>query len=250
MTQRPDDPSAVVKPAFPPIRLNTAREDKRQPGRDVSIDILDAAEAAFADFGFGGASLRAIAREAGVNQAMIAYYFGSKEGLFEAVIRRRADPINRQREATLDSLLARGDPSVEALMDAFIRPAMELARDRAQGGYSYVKLIAALVSSTDELALRVVRDCFDWIAQRYIEAITCAQPGLDHSSATRGYILSIAVAMTASVMERRAIGLASDNGYDQAETAELVDIAVAYAAAGIRALARSNANEQQPAGGK
>lgn len=223
--------------------VSKAREDKRASGRDVNIEILDAAEAAFADFGFGGASLRAIARQAGVNQAMIAYYFGSKEGLFEAVIRRRADHINQQRQEMLDALLARGNPTLEELMDAFIRPAMELARDRTRGGYSYVKLIAALVSSTDDLALRVVHDCFDWIAQRYIEAIKSAQPGLGHSAATRGYILSIAVAMTASVMEGRALGLASDDGYDQADTAELVRISVAYSAAGIRALARADNNK-------
>jgi len=174
---------------------------------------------------------------------MIAYYFDSKQGLFEAVIRRRADHINRQREAALEVLLSRGQPMLEDLMEAFIRPAMELARDRDQGGYSYVKLIAALVSSTDELALRVVHDCFDWIARRYIDAFQIAEPGLTHSSATRGYILSISVAMNASVMEARAAGLASSRGYDTADTAELVRIAVAYATAGIRALARETRDE-------
>jgi AcrR family transcriptional regulator len=215
------------------------------PRIDARIAILDSAEANFAEFGYGGASLRQIAREAGVNQAMVAYYFGSKEGLFEKVIRRRADHINQQRDTLLEEILARGKPSLEELMDAFIRPAMELARDRTRGGYSYVKIIAVLVSSTDELSLRVVHNCFDWIARRFIDAIKLAEPGLSDSAATRGYMLAISVAMTSSVMERRATRLSLDQSYDQADTAELVRDAAAYATAGIRALARQHLNQNQ-----
>ena len=56
---------------------------------DVSIAILYAGERAFAEFGYDGASMRAIARDAGVNQAMISYYYGSKEGLLQAIMRKR-----------------------------------------------------------------------------------------------------------------------------------------------------------------
>jgi AcrR family transcriptional regulator len=68
---------------------------------DVSTAILFAGERAFAEFGYNGASMRAIAREAGVNQAMIAYYFGSKEGLLEAIMRRRSTFVNTQRQERL-----------------------------------------------------------------------------------------------------------------------------------------------------
>ncbi|WP_223252362.1 TetR/AcrR family transcriptional regulator [Paracoccus mutanolyticus] len=40
--------------------------------------ILDSAELHFAEHGFSGASLRDMAADAGVNQALIRYYFGSK----------------------------------------------------------------------------------------------------------------------------------------------------------------------------
>jgi AcrR family transcriptional regulator len=51
--------------------------------------ILDVAERVFSDLGFDGASTRAISGEAGVNMAMLNYYFGSKEGLFLAVFERK-----------------------------------------------------------------------------------------------------------------------------------------------------------------
>ncbi len=45
--------------------------------------ILRAAAAQFAEKGYEGASIRAIAEAAGVNIAMISYYFGGKRGLYE-----------------------------------------------------------------------------------------------------------------------------------------------------------------------
>lgn len=51
--------------------------------------ILDVAERVFSELGFDGASTRTISGEAGVNMAMLNYYFGSKEGLFLAVFERK-----------------------------------------------------------------------------------------------------------------------------------------------------------------
>ncbi|GAA3977799.1 TetR/AcrR family transcriptional regulator [Mucilaginibacter dorajii] len=56
---------------------------------DKKDHILDVAERVFADYGFDGASTRTISGEAGVNMAMLNYYFGSKEGLFLAVFERK-----------------------------------------------------------------------------------------------------------------------------------------------------------------
>ena len=48
--------------------------------------ILDAARVAFAAEGFRGATLRGIAAEAKVDVALIAHYFGNKQGLYAATI--------------------------------------------------------------------------------------------------------------------------------------------------------------------
>ena len=56
---------------------------------DKKDHILDVAEKVFSDMGFDGASTRMISGEAGVNMAMLNYYFGSKEGLFLAVFDRK-----------------------------------------------------------------------------------------------------------------------------------------------------------------
>lgn len=48
--------------------------------------ILDAVLPLFAERGFAGASTRALAGAAGVNIATLAYHFGDKQGLYDAVV--------------------------------------------------------------------------------------------------------------------------------------------------------------------
>src|SRR5258708_31811845 len=57
---------------------------------DKREHILVAAEELFGEKGFDGTSVRDIAQKAGVNLAMISYYFGSKEKLLEYLIEFRA----------------------------------------------------------------------------------------------------------------------------------------------------------------
>lgn len=52
--------------------------------------IIESALKLFSTKGFEGTSVREIAADAGVNVAMINYYFGSKEKLFESVVEYRA----------------------------------------------------------------------------------------------------------------------------------------------------------------
>lgn len=63
---------------------------------DKKDHILDVAERVFSELGFDGASTRLISGEAGVNMAMLNYYFGSKEGLFIAIFERRVTTLYTQ----------------------------------------------------------------------------------------------------------------------------------------------------------
>lgn len=60
--------------------------------------ILQAAVEQFAERGYNGASLRAIARQAGADLALIAYYFGSKSGLFLTIVDKTLEPALRITE--------------------------------------------------------------------------------------------------------------------------------------------------------
>jgi TetR/AcrR family transcriptional regulator len=57
-------------------------------GVEVRHRILDAAEAVFAQRGYGAATTREIAHRAGIGKRMLFYYFASKEAVYRAVLDR------------------------------------------------------------------------------------------------------------------------------------------------------------------
>src|SRR5688500_13463012 len=63
------------------------------PDGDTEQRILEAARVVFVRRGTAGARMQEIAAEAGVNQALLHYYFRSKERLAEAVFRQVAGRI-------------------------------------------------------------------------------------------------------------------------------------------------------------
>jgi AcrR family transcriptional regulator len=62
--------------------------------------LLDAARAAFAQRGFAGASIREITSAAGVNLGAVTYHFGSKQGLYDAVMEEAFRPLLEGLAAT------------------------------------------------------------------------------------------------------------------------------------------------------
>src|SRR5215216_527812 len=67
---------------------------RRAPEKEETEQrILDAAHRVFVRSGTAGARTQEIAKEAGVNPALLHYYFRSKERLAEAVFRRAAGEL-------------------------------------------------------------------------------------------------------------------------------------------------------------
>jgi AcrR family transcriptional regulator len=88
------------------------------------LQLLDTAESLFSQKGFDGTSVRDIAEAAGINTAMISYYFGSKEKLMEEIFERKSLNI-KEKVANLlkdDSL----DPleKMYSLVDMYIEGIM------------------------------------------------------------------------------------------------------------------------------
>jgi TetR/AcrR family transcriptional regulator len=87
-----------------------SRAEQREGTRDR---IVEAATAAFAEHGFGGASTRDIANRAGTNQGLITYHFRSKEELWKAAADRLFGLL-REELATLLADTAVEDPRERA----------------------------------------------------------------------------------------------------------------------------------------
>ncbi|MEV0148652.1 MULTISPECIES: TetR family transcriptional regulator [unclassified Nonomuraea] len=83
-------------------------EEKQRDPERTKARILDAALAEFAAKGFAGARVSEIAGRAGVNKQLISYYFGGKEGLYQALTShwRREEGAFADRGAPLGRLVA------------------------------------------------------------------------------------------------------------------------------------------------
>jgi AcrR family transcriptional regulator len=95
----------------------------RDPEGDTEQRILEAARRVFVRRGTSGARMQEIAAEAGVNQALLHYYFRSKERLAEAVFREAA---GRLVPAVLR--LLGSDASIERKIEQFVHLYIDTVR--------------------------------------------------------------------------------------------------------------------------
>jgi AcrR family transcriptional regulator len=143
-----------------------------RPKGDIEPRIVAAARRRFEKKGVDGASLRAIAKDAGTSIGMIYYYFPTKDDLFLSVVESTYERVLADLEATL----APGLPARERLQNLFTRLA-RLSDDEI----SMMRLIAreALVSSSrlDRLIERfkvghvplILRTIFDGLGEGLLD---------------------------------------------------------------------------------
>jgi AcrR family transcriptional regulator len=72
--------------------VDVARSGRRPGQTQTRADILTAARNQFAARGYGGATIRGIAAEAGVNPALVHHFFGSKDQVFVAALNLPFNP--------------------------------------------------------------------------------------------------------------------------------------------------------------
>jgi AcrR family transcriptional regulator len=128
----------------------TARRRGRRPaGQDTRTALVEAARAVFAESGYDGATVRAIATRAGVDAAMVNHWFGSKEGLFaRAVLELPFDPMELQAELR--------DGPADELGERIVRAF--LTRWDGAGGDVFKALIRSITSH--ELAGQMLQSFF------------------------------------------------------------------------------------------
>ena len=139
--------------------------------------ILDTAERLFADQGYAATSLRQVIAEAEVNLAAVHYHFGTKDELLDAVVLRKAEPVNAARLAWLERVEAEagdGPLAVEQVLEAFLMPTAE----KAQRSPEFVRLMGRIMA--EDLMPSLVEKHFQGTAMRFVGALRKAVPDLAH----------------------------------------------------------------------
>ena len=117
---------------------------------------LDAAERLLVEVGHAGISTRRLAAEAGANQGLVHYYFGSIDELFVQVLERFTEQlVARQRE-----MYSSGEPFIEKW-----RAAWRFQERDLEAGYSKIWMeLQALSWSVPDLRPRIARVNSEWRA--------------------------------------------------------------------------------------
>ena len=198
--------------------------------------ILDVAEGEFSRHGFDGVTLRTVAREAGVDTALLHYYFDTKKGLFDAVFLRRAEVLNQDRLEALDRYeRSTGDAmTVEGIMEAFLNPVLERCATAGPNWRNYFALIG-VVNNTPVWGGETMTRYFDPVIHRLIAVLRRALPQAREEDLFWSYNL-LSGSLTLTLAETGRIDTLSGGVCRSDDIAAVAPRMVRYAAAGFRAV--------------
>lgn len=138
---------------------------RRTGGARARIEILAAAHAEFAERGYDTASVRGIARSAGVDPALVRYYFpGGKSELFAMAVADRAIDPSRLVAGILDG-------GIDGLGERLV--ARVLAVWDAPGGREQFRLVFGAAATGQDTLVR------DFLAREIFGPVAAAVPGPD-----------------------------------------------------------------------
>ena len=208
-----------------PIQTLAAKESKSQSRETKFNAIIDAAEIVFASSGFEGAKMREIAESAGVAQGLIHYHFATKEELYEQIVARRSGEINNRRTEMLNAVMQSQSPSLEAVMDALLRPTVEAGISQAENGGAFVRILAAFSSSAEDRSKTLAAKYYDEIALTFVAALMQIEPTLSRENAVWAYMFAIGAGITMMARtgrSKRLSGGLCDDGDAEGMLAKMV----------------------------
>lgn len=222
------------------VSRDGARNDppskKAQQSQETRERILDAAEELFSMHGFYGVAIREVSTHAALDTSLVHYHFGSKQGLFDAVLFRRADVINALRMESMDAYdrESKGRVTVEGAVESFLVPLLELLESGGKGWRSYFALIGQ-VSNSSTWGGQIMSRHFDPVVKRLIELLRKALPDAPAAEFYWSYHFFVGALML-SLANTGRIEPLSGQTVKSSNVKALSPRLVAFAAAGIRKL--------------
>jgi len=166
------------------VKKNVKRRGAGRPGKDRpngALLLLRAGQSAFARHGFEGASLRGIAAAAGVDPALAAHHFGSKEALWEAVIERFALYL-APYVAELRELQTQTKIPIRARIETAFRQLIAAVCGEPESGMLISRISAERGEKLDLLVEKLIRpyhDAFEPLLQEAMRERLIAEQSLE-----------------------------------------------------------------------
>jgi AcrR family transcriptional regulator len=217
---------------------------KRKPMTELSEKIptkeriMEVAQRLFAEKGLDGTSMRDITDTAGVNVASVNYHFGSKDGLISAVFDRHLTPVNDARLSMLDTVekaSPNNPPELEAVLEAFIRPAVERAFKSPRTRNSFLLLMGRCMSEPPTYAEKHIYPHFKIVIERFITAVGKAMPELQYEEVFCK--MGLVAGALHYALHMQSTNRLPHQPIEKMDSEKLVRHLVAFSAAGLRSRA-------------
>jgi AcrR family transcriptional regulator len=196
--------------------------------------LMDASEQLFAEHGWNAVSIRTIVAAAGVNLAALHYHFGSKEQLLSEIFTARAKPIAEERVRLLSEIDLDNDPSLELILEAFLRPALTIGTDPRFGGRAFVKLRARLATEPESVSRKILANAFDESSGEFLQAMARALPNIPRAELEWRFHFMLG-AMFYTMADAGRIQSLTDGRCDPGRVEDALAHIIPFLAAGFRA---------------
>lgn len=208
--------------------------------------ILDVAEELFAHHGYDGVTLRQIAAGAKVDVALANYHYGKKLDLFNAVFERRAALLNEARLEALHQCQrdsGSDGPTVEQIIEAFLRP-LELAQETGDPGWRHYLALIAYINNSPYWGPRMMSKLFDELVLEFIDALRSALPGAREEDIFWCYH-NLSGALTLTLAQTGRIDKLSGGSCRSADFQAAYDHMIPFVAAGFREVCRAQGRREK-----
>jgi AcrR family transcriptional regulator len=204
-----------------------------ESGETTEIEFLDAAERQFAENGYSGAKIRAIADEAKANLGALHYYWGSKESLFRAVCRRRMAPMIDERMARFERF-GDGEVALETLLRAYFEPAFLSHRENPAKRRLFCQTYSRILTDPSPEVRAIMVDIFDVPTNRFVQLLRRACSELDDDTFYWRLHCVFGVCQHAASYTED-IGVLSGGRFDTSDLDAGIDRIIQFVTAGMRA---------------
>jgi AcrR family transcriptional regulator len=220
-------------------------------GDDSREKILRAAEKIFAEKGLAGASVRAITRAAGVNHALIGYYFGSKVALYQEVLERASKLLSAPRMQALAALRKKyGEKPIPLpeLVDAYVRSFFDGYGETESLAATWLRFYGRCFTETEDEVRETTNNSGSPIRAEFLKEFQRTLP--DHTLRELVYRLGATIGMI--TFWRAETGILDDHLADEPDDFVLDDlveevIAMSCAAFAVPPRSRRSAEVRTPA---
>ena len=219
-----------------PETRSSAIEAKTRPDRRQNI--LDASQRLFARYGYHAVTIRQIAAEAKVPLALVGYYFGQKQELYDAVFAHWSSTVAQRRIDLNEALLQTSGDRLQRVISAMVSPVLRMRSTEA--GESYALFIARGVTQQGAEEDSAIREHLDPVSSEFVDAIHAllseSYPLFTYAHAAWGYQFALG-ALLHFLSDQRVARLS--HGVSTAGDPALEPQLIAFIVHGLRGMAQS-----------